>query len=250
VNIAVPFQWSAVPGAQAYYLYVGTSPGAKDLIDTGELTGTSFRVAMLPPNRTLYARLYTKVSGTWLSGGDVSFTSSSSADFYDPANGQTTPLPFFRWSGVTGAQAYYLYVGTSFRSANLVNSGEISTLFYSANGLPTTSVLFATIWTKMNGNWTAKDITFTIPAAALTSPSQGSTVGSATTFRWTSVANAQAYYLYVGTSRGAKNLVDSGEIGGTSYNVSGLPTGTVLYATLWTKVNSVWVSYEATFTAQ
>ena len=249
VNIAVPFQWSAAPGAQAYYLYVGTAPGAKDLVDTGELTTTSFRAATLPPNRTLYARLYTKVSGVWTAAKDVAFTASSAANFFNPNNGQTTPLPFFRWSGVTGAQAYYLYVGTSFRSANLINSGEIPTLYYQSSGLPTSSMLFATIWTKMNGAWTPRDLTFTIPAAALTSPSQGSNVSSSTTFMWTSVLNAQAYYLYVGTAKMTKNLVDTGEISGTSYNVSGLPTGTTLYATLWTKINGVWVANEITFTA-
>jgi hypothetical protein len=102
----------------------------------------------------------------------------------------------------------------------------------------------------MNGVWTPRDMTFSIPAAALTWPSPGGIVSSSTTFFWTSVLNAQAYYLYVGTSRGAKNLVDTGEISSTSYNVSGLPTGTQLYATLWTKINGVWISHEVTFTAQ
>src|SRR5579884_1478780 len=37
VSTAQPFSWTAVSGALGYYLYVGTSAGAKDLVNTGEI---------------------------------------------------------------------------------------------------------------------------------------------------------------------------------------------------------------------
>ena len=46
--------------------------------------------------------------------------------------------------------------------------------------------------------------------------------------RWTSVENVQAYYLYVGTTVGAKDLVNTGETLQTSYLASGLPAGQTL----------------------
>ena len=40
--------WNAVPEAQAYYLYVGSTPGANDLINSGEMQGTAVSVLSLP----------------------------------------------------------------------------------------------------------------------------------------------------------------------------------------------------------
>ena len=37
----VRFEWTAIPGAQAYYLWVGTQPDGRDLVDTGEIQRTS-----------------------------------------------------------------------------------------------------------------------------------------------------------------------------------------------------------------
>ena len=74
-NIATtePFQWSAVSGALAYYLYVGTAPGLKDLVNTGEMPQTSYQVAALPSGQPLYGRIWTKTSTGWFYA-DSSFT--------------------------------------------------------------------------------------------------------------------------------------------------------------------------------
>lgn len=63
------FQWSKAPRAKAYYLYVGTRTGAKDVIDTGELlpSVTLYTSASLPPGRTLFATLFTKLGDVWMS---------------------------------------------------------------------------------------------------------------------------------------------------------------------------------------
>ena len=53
-------QWTTVVNAQAYYLYVGSTIGAKDLVDTREIQQTSW-LASLPGGQTVYARIWTKV---------------------------------------------------------------------------------------------------------------------------------------------------------------------------------------------
>ena len=60
------FQWTAVASASVYYLYVGTSHGAKDIVNSGELAGTSLPVSGLPAASTVYVRLSTKDSGSWV----------------------------------------------------------------------------------------------------------------------------------------------------------------------------------------
>jgi hypothetical protein len=66
-------------------------------------------------------------------------------------------------------------------------------------------------------------------------------------FTWTTISNAEAYYLYIGTEPGAKNLLDTGEIQGNSYLVKNLPVGRRIYVSIWTKANGVWNGTSSTF---
>src|SRR5207302_10744564 len=110
------FTWSSVPGAQSYYLYVGTTQGAKDLVDSYGLLTTSYQVPPLPIGQTVWARIWTDVSGVW-TYQDISFTTGalSRAYFSYPANGaqNVDPTVPFSWYAVPNAQAYTLFVGTS-----------------------------------------------------------------------------------------------------------------------------------------
>ena len=84
-------QWTAMPNAQKYYIYVGSTLGAKDLIDSQEIcpgcinstTATSWSLANAgkPPaaglagkaGQKVYVRLWTVVDGAWLYS-DSTFT--------------------------------------------------------------------------------------------------------------------------------------------------------------------------------
>ena len=72
------FSWTAVTGAEAYRLLVGSAPGLGDYTDTGDITQTAYLVFSFPPSRTVYARILTKLSGAY-AYTDVSFTSASTA---------------------------------------------------------------------------------------------------------------------------------------------------------------------------
>jgi hypothetical protein len=77
---------------------------------------------------------------------------------------------------------------------------------------------------------------FTLSAGAITSPSNNSTLTAAsTTFTWSAGAGGvTGYYLHVGTSSGAANLVNIGPLSGTSATVN-LPTnGATIYVQLQT----------------
>jgi hypothetical protein len=243
-----PVQWSTIANAQAYYLWIGTTAGAKDLVDSGEVHTTSFK-ATLPRNQTVYARLWTKVAGAWRYS-DSSFASFLSV-LTTPSNGSisadfTQPL---QWTTVPGAQAYYLYVGTSVGAKDLVNTGETQ-LTSLLTHLSVNQTLYARIWTKRGDKWGYTDSTFSSVASALTYPRNlSTTANSARPFQWSPVPNASAYYLYVGTTRGAKDLVNTGEIHTTSFQSNALPAGQILYARLWTEIAGVWRYVDSTFTA-
>src|SRR5262249_29436610 len=129
------FQWTSVPNAQSYVLYIGTSIGANDLLNSGALSQPSYHVDIttLPNNRTLYARVWTKVGGVWRAqdgGGrwvDVSFTREprNTPTWVYPTNGLTT-LDLsrqFEWTTVENSQGYVLYIGTAIGANDIYNSG-------------------------------------------------------------------------------------------------------------------------------
>ena len=256
VDVLQPIQWTAVPNAQAYYLYIGTAIGAKDLVNSGETQQTSYFVANLPPGQTLYVRLSTKVGGIWRFT-DSTFTAAPvhTAAITYPAAGQlnadmTTP---FQWSSVPNAQAYYLYVGTTAGAKNLVDTGELHQLWYLAPNLPAGQTLYARIYTELSGAWWYTDTTFTaLPqlTAMITYPLNGAINADLTRpVQWSTVPNVQAYYLYLGTTPGATDLVNSGELSQTSYLAGDVPAGQTLYARMHTKVDGVWRFRDSTFTA-
>ncbi|MCP4110075.1 MAG: hypothetical protein GY749_31895 [Desulfobacteraceae bacterium] len=60
------FIWSDA-GADQYWLWIGTSPGGKDVYSDGQGTNTSRTVANLPSaGSSVYVRLYSLVNGDWL----------------------------------------------------------------------------------------------------------------------------------------------------------------------------------------
>ena len=158
----------------------------------------------------------------------------------------------FTWSPIPQGQAYYLAVGTALYGTDLVNSGVLPPGQTAFNGpaLPTGRTLYATVLTEINGAWARyQAITFTAAPglATFVSPANGQTkVGKTALFSWAPIAQGQAYYLVVGTTLYATNVVNSGILPAaqTSYSGASLPAGTTLYATLLTQTNGSWTRYQ------
>src|SRR5438093_9251959 len=133
-------------------------------------------------------------------------------------------------------------MGTTVMANDLVNTGELDQTSYLAAGLPAGQTLYARIWTKVGGVWRYTDSTFSASptislTAAITYPTNGAVNADLShPIQWTSVANVQAYYLYVGTTAGASDLVNTGELQQTMYPAPYLPVGQTVYARIWTKV--------------
>jgi len=254
-DLGLPIRWTAVPDVQSYYLYVGTSPGAKDLVDTGAITQTSYVAAGLPSGRTLYVRLWTKVAGIWRYT-DATFSAGVFvATFITPAPGASSvdPSQAWTWTAVPNAQAYYLYVGSVPGANDLVDSHEIQqTSFVVTRPLPPNRTLYARIWTKAGGVWRYSEMSFRaalIVARLIYPPAGGTLIDQTRPAAWAAVPDAQAYYLYVGSTPGARDLVDSSATPLTAHPISGLPPGRTVYARLWTLLAGVWFYSDSTFSA-
>lgn len=178
---------------------------------------------------------------------------NSNATLIAPANNQIifANNEQFVWTPVVGAQAYYVYIGTTKGGKDVVDSGEVTYTTQDYTLAPGT--YWVRLWTKIAGAWTyAADTQFTMATqAALTAPTDGAILTSTSeTFTWSTVSDATKYYLYVGTTRGANDVVNTGELAPSvsSYAASGLPTGKVLYARIWTNINGTWTYADAGFT--
>ena len=77
--------------------------------------------------------------------------------------------------------------------------------------------------------------------AVMTSPDNGSLVGSSALFQWSAGTGVSSYWLYVGTTgAGSFNIFNASTGTSRSRTVSGLPTGTI-YVRLWSFLYGNWV---------
>src|SRR5262245_66633202 len=82
------------------------------MVDTGEIQTTSYTSPSLSTEQTLYARIHTLTTSGWVHS-DASFVAGPAyAAFLYPTDEavDVNPAQPFRWTRVTGALAYYLYV--------------------------------------------------------------------------------------------------------------------------------------------
>ena len=169
------FSWTAGSGVTAYAFHLGTTGvGSSDLFDSGGTLVTSVVVSGLPTNGgTIYATVYSDINGIWAASSytytakksTAAASAATTAAFISPAPGSTLPgsSVTFSWTPVAGATAYELWLGPSGPgSSSLYNSGNITTNSVTVTGLPTSGTpIYASLYSDVNGAWTAIDATYT-----------------------------------------------------------------------------------------
>ncbi|MBL9132183.1 MAG: hypothetical protein JNG86_13350, partial [Verrucomicrobiaceae bacterium] len=164
-STTVTFTWSAGPASTGYYLYVGSTPGGTDYLNSGALGAavTSRTVTGLPNDaRTVYARLWSQVSGAWVYD-DYSYIASGTS----PKAQMTTPVPgstvsgsvTFTWTAGT-ATGYWLYIGNSAGSTSIHNSGSLPAGTLSRTVTVPAGAKFVRLWSLVSGAWVYNDYTY------------------------------------------------------------------------------------------
>ena len=251
-DVMQPIQWIAVTNAQGYQLYIGSTPGAKDLLDSRQIQTTSFAWTNVPPNQTLYARIWVKVGGVWRYT-DSSFSGARlTTQITYPANGAVNAdiTQSIQWLAVSSAQAYQLWVGSAAGGYDLLRTAEIQATSYPWSSLPANQTVYARIWMKVGGVWRYTDSSFSGArlTTQITYPANGATDADlAQPIQWLGVANAQSYELYLGTSPGSRDILDTRQVQTTSVLASNVPANQTIYARIWVQVGGVWRSTDSTF---
>jgi hypothetical protein len=170
------FSWSAGSGALEYFLYAGASAGSNSYFGQSTGTGLAATVNSLPTNgSTVYVRLWTRFSSGW-QYTDYTYrvaSAVSSTPTPPPSSGSAkaaliSPTPgtalgtgarTFTWTTGSGAQQYFLYVGTSMGSNNIyghtLGLGTSATVTLPAHGL-----LYVRLWTLLSSGWTYTEYIF------------------------------------------------------------------------------------------
>jgi hypothetical protein len=261
------FSWSAGSGVTAYIFHLGTKGiGSDDLYAQGSTTALSANVTGIPQSGvTLYARLYSDISGVWTSA-DYTYTASgttAASVLNSPTPGTILSPTFngiFSWSAGSGVAANIFRLGSQgVGSDDLYNSGSV-TVTTETVAVPTNGgTLFARLYSEINGAWTSSDYTYTesgTPAVAVLLTPTPSTLtpltSSSQAFGWSTGTGVTAYMLWVGSKGiGSNNLYDVGSTLLTTATVTGLPTtGVKLYVRLWSEIDGAWQSADYTYIAE
>jgi len=248
----VTFSWSPSPGADLYWLDVGNSIAHGDIFG-GALASLSNTVNNIPcDGRTIYVQLWTHLNGAWQNPGryeDTAFTGScggGSGGITSPTAGSVlaSPSQAFTWNPVSGADQYWLDVGTQVGVGDYYGAATTQTSV-TVSSMPCDGrTLYVQWWVHINGNWQAPvRTTYTAASgcAALTSPVDGTVfTGFSQTFSWAAKAGADQYWLDVGNAQAVGDIF-GGATTSLSVAVNNLPCdGRIIYVQLWTHISGAW----------
>ena len=248
------FTWSMNSSVAPVYLHVGTTVGGTDLVNIGPLSGTSTTVTLPTLGATIYVTLESQFNGKTV---DIPYTyteaSQAAASITSPANGSTLTgaTTTFLWTMNGSTAPVYLHVGTTVGGVDLVNIGPITGGSTTVT-LPTLgATIYVTLESQVNGKTVDVPYTYTEAsqaAASITSPANGSQLGSTQTFTWVYNGSTDPVYLHIGSTPGGIDIVNIGPITGGSTTVN-LPTdGATVYVTLESQVNGQTVDVPYTYT--
>jgi len=254
----VTFGWSAVSGATKYLLELGTTGvGSSNVYTSGGTTGTTATATGLPGiGETVYARLFTYF-GTTAVSADFMYTdvTQSTLTTPTPSSTFTSTNVTFDWTAATGATKYLLHLGTTgVGSSNVYSSGGVTGTTATAVNLPGNGeTIYVRLYTYYGTAYATTDYTYTdVTQSSLTTPTPSSTFTSTSvTFDWKTATGATKYLLHLGsTGVGSSNLDSSGQIAGTTFTFSSLPSnGETIYARLFTYWGTAYAYSDYTYTA-
>jgi hypothetical protein len=159
--------WLAGGTASAYWLDVGSEPGAADLYSNYQDQFLSRTITGLPADgRTVWIRLWSLMGGEWRYADDVSYISvrPAAARLTSPEEDAVLPgeTAVFTWDEGLGAKAYWLEIGTSQGSTDVYMAYLDTRRSVAVSGLPRDSrELWVRLYSYIDDQWQfAEDVCY------------------------------------------------------------------------------------------
>src|SRR5690606_37195175 len=225
--------WSAAERASAYRIFIGTTPGATDIVDGEEVTGTIFTPVTDWDEGTTYFVTVVPYNAAGEATGcaEISFTTTTllaapeCTTITNPGGGNTDVSlgAGIVWTAADGANGYRIYIGTNAGGTDIVNGEETTgTTFSLVGGWAENTAYYVTV-VPFNDAGEAvgcAEISFTTetpltaPACAvITGPAAGAEdVALDAVITWGAVTAADGYRVFVGTAAGGTDVADGEEV--------------------------------------
>jgi serine protease len=253
-------RWTPVTNADLYEVWVYRDAALTALAETsGPVDITQYTLRTLVPNVTYYAQVYARVGGVYRTGGALTLRTTDQLKRARILNPQEELDAFasdgiLRWSPVSGATAYELWVFKDPNSAQIQEgSGSLDVRSYNVRTLAPNTTYYAQAYARVNGEWQVgspvKFTTVATPTKARLTNVQGELESFATngTLRWTEVTGATAYEVWIYGHPGLGKIVESGAAGTErSYATTKLCAGATYYVQVYARVNGAWTTGWAT----
>jgi sugar lactone lactonase YvrE len=252
----ITFQWTSGIDVADYQLNLSAiAPGDSDLYFYKGAASTTTAPSLPANGAEVYARLYSKINGTW-QYNDYVYTEGGTptpAALTSPSPGSNTVLGSsnvtFQWTAGIAVTDYQLNLSAVAPGESDLYLYKGAALTTAAPTLPTNGVeVYARLYSYINGVWQHNDYVYTESGtpilAVLTYPTPGlSTVlgTSNVLFQWTAGTGVSLYQLNLSAVApgGSELYLYKGTA--TSANVPSLPANSAkVYATLYSYINGAW----------
>jgi len=229
VSVTSSITWEAVSAADGYYVSIGTSPGGSEVVDREEVNGTGYDPAVgFEESTTYYVSVVTfNETGEAEGCAEINFstgtldTAPGCATIISPVDGQedVTLNASITWEAVPNSEGYYVSIGTSPGGSEVVDWEEVNGTGYDpAVGFEENTTYYVSV-VPFNETGEAEDcaeISFTTETlgtapgcATIISPLNGATdISLYPTVSWQAVEEADGYYVSIGTTEGAGDIID------------------------------------------
>ncbi len=168
VDPSQPLRWTTQPEVEAFRLQAGTQPGVYDLADTPPFLASAYDLPHVPPDSTVYARLWMSTGGRWFFQ-DAVFTTRIAPEpsrLSYPLEGavDVDPSQAFEWPPVDVARGYRLRIAPAAGGDDIFDSGELRVTRRFVPELPLGVPLVARLGTLLGGSWQETAVSFTAGA--------------------------------------------------------------------------------------
>ena len=247
-NIAIntDLTWSAISNADGYFISIGTTTGATNILNNFDATDGTITTYNPPTdfveNQTYFVTViaYNSV-GNATSCTETSFTTETIAtipsctQLISPADTATDVAinTDLTWTAVSDADGYFISIGTTTGATDILNNfditdGTITTYNPPADFVENQTYFVTVIAYNSVGNATSctetsftTKIVATVPdCTELTNPvNEATNVSISTDLTWSSVTNANGYRISIGTTLGGTDIENNTDLGNvTTYN--------------------------------
>jgi len=174
----------------------------------------------------------------------------------DPQDGSVlAPTESFRWSVGDGVTDYYLWIGSCFECADLLNEDEGQNLVRTVPLPVDGRMIYLALFSWIGSEWYEIDYQYQAAlgqqgiAAQMIVPVNGATLNSPQAFQWDSGYGVSGYFLEVGSCEGCNDLYNANEGSNTADSVSIPAAGRGIFARLFSLIGNTWYYYDYQYRA-